>query len=39
MPSQGDLKRGITGGFHKGEIYIFRIKALRNSREDEKDSP
>ena len=39
MPSQGDLKRGITGGFHKGEIYIFRIKALQNLVEDQKDTP
>ena len=39
MPSQGDLKRGITGGFHKGEIYIFRIKALGNLVVDQKDTP
>jgi hypothetical protein len=39
MPSQGDLKRGITGGFHKGEIYIFRIKALQNLVEKQKDTP
>lgn len=30
-PSQGDIKNGNTGGFHKGEKYVFRVKAKTDS--------
>lgn len=26
VPSSGDIKNGNTGGFHKGDQYIFRVK-------------
>lgn len=29
-PSQNDIKKGITGGFHIGDRYIFRVKIKAN---------
>lgn len=30
-PTQGEIKKGNTGGFHKGDRYIFRVKFKANS--------
>lgn len=30
IPSQGDVKKGNTGGFHIGDKYVFRVKVKAN---------
>jgi len=36
-PSQNDIKKGITGGFHIGDRYIFRVK-IKNGNDPSSGS-